>query len=144
VQKLMMDRLVCADGGNPDPTSTGGKDPRKAKALELKGWHYPRHLAGRLFSVLVHADTEGADTLRRSLTDWLHDMQLIQAGPEATLDRYIGYYEPYATSHDALDRDRAVHDEARIAAETLVEAVKLLRSGKLSRAEAQTKEPRPK
>ena len=25
--KLMIDRLVCADGGNPDPTSTGGKDP---------------------------------------------------------------------------------------------------------------------
>ena len=24
--KLMMDRLVCADGGNPDPTLTGGKD----------------------------------------------------------------------------------------------------------------------
>ena len=22
----MIDRLVCADGGNPDPTSTGGKD----------------------------------------------------------------------------------------------------------------------
>src|SRR5262245_43923799 len=29
--KLMIDRLVCADGGNPDPTSTGGKDPMKAK-----------------------------------------------------------------------------------------------------------------
>ncbi|MDQ3169671.1 MAG: flavodoxin family protein, partial [Acidobacteriota bacterium] len=35
--KLMMDRLVCADGGNPDPTSTAGKDPKKAKALEMKG-----------------------------------------------------------------------------------------------------------
>ena len=23
--KLMIDRLVCADGGNPDPTLTGGK-----------------------------------------------------------------------------------------------------------------------
>jgi multimeric flavodoxin WrbA len=34
--KLMIDRLVCADGGNPDPTSTGGKDPRRAKALELE------------------------------------------------------------------------------------------------------------
>jgi multimeric flavodoxin WrbA len=36
--KLMIDRLVCADGGNPDPTSTGGKDPERAKALELQGW----------------------------------------------------------------------------------------------------------
>src|SRR5688572_22112639 len=25
VLKLMIDRLVCADGGNPDPTTTGGK-----------------------------------------------------------------------------------------------------------------------
>src|SRR5690606_32477213 len=29
--KLMMDRLVCADGGNPDPTRTRGKDPKAAK-----------------------------------------------------------------------------------------------------------------
>jgi hypothetical protein len=29
--KLMMDRLVCADGGNPDPTTTHGKDPKAAK-----------------------------------------------------------------------------------------------------------------
>ena len=39
--KLMIDRLVCADGGNPDPTTTHGKDPAKAKALELAGWDYP-------------------------------------------------------------------------------------------------------
>ena len=29
--KLMMDRLVCADGGNPDPTLTHGKDARSRK-----------------------------------------------------------------------------------------------------------------
>ena len=33
VLKLMMDRLVCADGGNPDPTTTRGKNPAAAKAL---------------------------------------------------------------------------------------------------------------
>ena len=44
--KLMIDRLVCADGGNPDPTTTHGKDPALAKELELKGWDYPKHLAG--------------------------------------------------------------------------------------------------
>jgi multimeric flavodoxin WrbA len=38
--KLMMDRLVCADGGNPDPTTTNGKDPEAAKELELTGWGY--------------------------------------------------------------------------------------------------------
>jgi multimeric flavodoxin WrbA len=39
--KAMMDRLVCADGGNPDPSSTHGKHADEAKALELKGWPYP-------------------------------------------------------------------------------------------------------
>ena len=28
VLKLMIDRLVCADGGNPDPTTTRGKGVR--------------------------------------------------------------------------------------------------------------------
>src|SRR6267142_194268 len=77
VLKLMMDRLVCADGGNPDPTTTRGKNPEKAKALELAGWAYPRHLADRRFAIVVHGDTEGAETLRRSLTDWLTDMALV-------------------------------------------------------------------
>ena len=39
--KLMIDRLVCADGGNPDPTSTHGKKPAEAKALELDGLGLP-------------------------------------------------------------------------------------------------------
>src|SRR5437660_12486660 len=38
--KLMMDRLVCADGGNPDPTLTHGKDAKRAKEVELDGWDY--------------------------------------------------------------------------------------------------------
>ena len=76
--KAMIDRLVCADGGNPDPTSTHGKDAAAAKALELKGWPYPRHLAGRLFSVIVHGDASGVENLRRILTDWLTDMGLIR------------------------------------------------------------------
>lgn len=94
--KLMMDRLVCADGGNPDPTATQGKDAKLAKALELEGWNYPRHLAGRLFSVIVHGDVEGAENVRRSLSDWLCYMHLEPAGPLAELDRYIGYWKPYA------------------------------------------------
>ena len=31
VLKLMIDRLVCADGGNPDPTTTHGKDPNSPR-----------------------------------------------------------------------------------------------------------------
>jgi multimeric flavodoxin WrbA len=144
VLKLMIDRLVCADGGNPDPTTTRGKSPERAKALELKGWDYPRHLAGRVFSVVVHGDAEGAGTLRRSLADWLTDMELLPASPSAVLDRYIGYYEPYATSHAALDRDTAVQEEVRNAARTLAQAVHLLRAGQFPRPDRGLQPPRPK
>ena len=82
------------------------KDLRKPKQLELKGWPYPRHLAGRYFGIVVHGDSIGAETLRRSLADWLTDMSLISAGGMAEIDRYVGYMEPYATSHQALDRRR--------------------------------------
>jgi multimeric flavodoxin WrbA len=144
VLKLVMDRLVCADGGNPDPTTTHGKKVEEAKALELKGWHYPRHLAGRVFGVFVHGDAAGAETLRRSLTDWLTDMELVPAANSAAVDRYIGYYEPYATSHDALDKDTAVFQEVRNVARAVVEAVKLSREGKLQRADERLVDPRPK
>jgi multimeric flavodoxin WrbA len=142
--KLMIDRLVCADGGNPDPTTTGGKNPAKAKALELAGWPYPRHLAGRVFAVVVHGDAEGTDALRRALTDWLLDMKLVQAGNAGTMDRYIGYYEPYATSHIALDRDTAVQEETRNVARSLVSTVVAMREGRFVRPDAGLHEPRPK
>jgi hypothetical protein len=35
VLKLMIDRLVSADGGNPDPTTTMGKRVKEATQLEL-------------------------------------------------------------------------------------------------------------
>ncbi len=142
--KLMIDRLVCADGGNPDPSSTGGKNAEKAKALELAGWPYPKHLAGRAYGVVVHGDVAGLESVRRALCDWLDWMGLIDAGALARLDRYIGYYEPYATSHDALDRDTAVQEEVRNAARALVEAVNQVRAGTLSKPDAKLKTPRPK
>lgn len=109
--KLMMDRMVCADGGNPDPTTTSGKDAEKAKQIELDGWNYPKHLAGCVYGVIVHGDVAGIEASRRALTDWLDWMSLVDAGARARPDRYIGYYEPYATSHDALDRDQALVSE---------------------------------
>lgn len=142
--KLMIDRLVCADGGNPDPTTTAGKDPGKAKALELKGWNYPRHLAGRAFSVIVHGDADGVETLRRSLTDWLSSMGLIQAGHQAAIGAYVGYMESYATSHTALDRDTGLQEEVRNAARALGEAVVQLRRGELKPPDRKLRKPRPK
>ena len=130
VLKLMIDRLVCADGGNPDQTSTRGKDPERAKRIELDGWDYPKHLAGRAFTVVVHADVHGAESVRRNLCDWLTDIGMIPAGPGAGLDRYLGYWEPYATSHDDLDADTALQREVRNAALGLCDAVRQLRAGR--------------
>jgi len=142
--KLMIDRLVCADGGNADPTSTSGKDAKKAKEIELKGWPFPRHLAGRVFSVIVHGDTAGTENLRRILTDWMEDMALIPAGHMSHVDRYVGYYEPYATSHDELDKDKNLQEDVRNAARALMQAVKDRRSGKLEPPDRGLKDPEPK
>jgi multimeric flavodoxin WrbA len=142
--KAMIDRLVCADGGNPDPSSTHGKKAVEAKELELKGWDYPQHLAGRAYGVMVHGDVAGIEGSRRSLSDWLDWMGLIDAGPPAQLDRFIGYYEPYATSHEALDRDLAVQQEARNVALAVAHAVKQLRTGTLAAVRPRLPRPRPK
>jgi multimeric flavodoxin WrbA len=144
VLKLMIDRLVCADGGNPDPTSTQGKDPLLAKALELKGWDYPKHLAGRAFAVAVHGDAEGVLEVRNALCDWLTTLGLVRAGEQGALARYVGYLEPYAGSHDALDKDTALQEEVRNAARSLVQTVKQLRAGKFRKPDAGLQPPREK
>jgi multimeric flavodoxin WrbA len=144
VLKLMIDRLVCADGGNPDPTSTQGKKPELAKKLELDGWSYPRHLAGRLFSVVVHGDAIGVEAVRNGLAGWLIDMGLIDAGNKSQLGAYIGYMEPYATSHEALDKDTGVQEETRNAARSLINAVRLMRRGEMQQPDAGLRDPRPK
>jgi multimeric flavodoxin WrbA len=142
--KSMMDRMVCADGGNPDPTSTHGKTAKEAKALELKGWPYPRHLAGRHFGIVVHGDSVGAETLRRSLADWLTDMKLISAGGMAETDGYIGYMKPYATSHAHLDEDTAFQTEVVNVAQALAVAVELARTGSLEDPGRGLVDPNPK
>ncbi|HEU4458049.1 MAG TPA: flavodoxin family protein [Methylibium sp.] len=142
--KLMIDRLVCADGGNPDPTRTGGKDAAKAKEVELAGWDYPQHLAGRVYGLLVHGDVAGYEGARRDLSDWLDWMGLIDAGPQARLDRTIGYYEPYATSHETLDADQAVQEEARNLGRAVAQTVAELRAGRLQQVQPKLRRPRPK
>jgi multimeric flavodoxin WrbA len=142
--KLLVDRLVCADGGNPDPTTTRGKDPAMAKTVELAGWDYPKHLAGRAFAVVTHADAAGAEGLRRMLSDWLADIGMVQAGERGAMDTYIGYYEPYATSHAALDAAPDVFDEVRNAARSLVEMVRLMRTGHYVAPDRDLVDPRQK
>ena len=97
----------------------------------------------RATSVIVHGDAAGAETLRRSLADWLSDMHLRPAGEPALIARYVGYLKPYATSHDELDADLALFEEVHHAALTLREAVTRYRSGELEPG-AKLTEPRPK
>jgi hypothetical protein len=70
------------------------------------------------------------------LCDWLTDMHLVPAGATAALDRYVGYYRPYATSHADLDAEPALFEdepalfeEVRDATRTLIEAVARYRAG---------------
>jgi hypothetical protein len=86
----------------------------------------------------------GVEGLRRNLCDWLDWMGLVDAGTQAQLDRYIGYYEPYATSHDALDADADVQEEVRTVARAVVRAVADLRAGRLQVPDRALKRPRPK
>lgn len=115
-----------------------------AKRIELEGWDYPRHLEGRLFSVVVHGDVEGAENVRRSISDWLCFMHLCPAGPAAELDRYIGYWKPYATSHADLDADSALQEEVRNAARTLLEGVRAKLEGRFVTAGENLRPPRQK
>jgi multimeric flavodoxin WrbA len=142
--KLMIDRLVCADGGNPDPTLTHGKDAARAKEVEMKGWSYPQHLAGRVYGLVVHGDVAGIEGVRHALSDWLDWMGLVDAGNQARLDRFIGYYEPYANSHDALDRDENLHEEVRNVGRAVANAVRAARNGTLVVPDAKLSRPRPK
>jgi hypothetical protein len=70
-------------------------------------------------------------------------MDLVPA-TNAALDRYVGYYEPYATSHDALDRDTALQEEVRNVARSLAASVRLAREGRFERTDRGTSSPRPK
>ncbi|HVJ13183.1 MAG TPA: NAD(P)H-dependent oxidoreductase, partial [Burkholderiales bacterium] len=142
--KLMIDRLVCADGGNPDPTTTRGKDPAAAKALELAGWPYPRHLAGRAFAVVAHGDSQGHEGVREALVEWLSSIGMHQAGSSATVDTLIGYWEPYATSHDKLDAMPDVFTLVENAAKSLVNLVRAIRSGAYRAPDEGLRNPRQK
>jgi multimeric flavodoxin WrbA len=144
VLKSMIDRLVCADGGNPDPSSTHGKKAGEAKQMEIDGWDYPKHLAGRVYGLVVHGDVAGIEGVRRAMSDWLDWMGLVDAGPKARLDRFVGYYEPYATSHQALDEDQPFQEEVKNVARAVAQTIRDVRAGKHVAGDDKLESPRPK
>lgn len=64
-------------------------------------------------------------------------------GSAALLDRYVGYYEPYATSHKALDRDIGMQEEVRNVARSLAAQIALMRRGRRE-PDRGLVDPRPK
>lgn len=70
-------------------------------------------------------------------------MALEPAGAAASFDRMIGYYKPYATSHDDLDADRDLIVEVRQAMQVLLERVAQL-CARIRPAGAGLEAPRPK
>ena len=119
------------------------KDAGEAKELE-KNWDYPKHLAGRAYGLVVHGDVAGIEGTRRSLSDWLDWMGLVSSSPTALLDRFVGYYESYAESHQTLDRDTAFQEEVRNVARAVGAAVRDIRAGKRVEPDRGLRNPRPK
>ena len=104
---------------------------------------YPNHSLGQTHDWMNEIYPMATD-VRRSISDWLCYMHLCPAGPVAELDRYIGYWNPYATSHDELDADAAVQEEVRNAARALLEGVLARRSGTLVTSGEELRQPRQK
>jgi hypothetical protein len=71
-------------------------------------------------------------------------MGLISASPTSQLDRFVGYYESYAESHETLDKDTAFQEEVRNVARSVGTAVRDIRSGKVIQANRGISNPRPK
>jgi hypothetical protein len=71
-------------------------------------------------------------------------MSLESAGKTAELERYIGYWKPCGGSHHDLDEDTTLQEEVRVAAQTLVNVVRLKRSGKFGPANPKVVPPRQK
>jgi hypothetical protein len=82
--------------------------------------------------------------VREALTEWLVSIGMIQAGASALLDTLIGYWEPYATSHDKLDAQPETFVQVENAAKSLVNMVRAMRSGAYKAPDAGLRNPRQK
>jgi len=99
-------------------------------------------LAGRAYGLVVHGDVAGVEAQRRALADWRDWMGLVDAGASSRLDRYIGYYKPYATSHAELDADQAVQEDVRNVAHVfLSDPHRLVTFGGLALSPAKVESP---
>lgn len=84
-------------------------------------------MAGRIYSLYVHGDTDGADLVEASISKTLEWFGYILAGPYARESSYIGYYKPYADSHRHLDKAEEAWNSVERQAKTLAASVKKAR-----------------
>ena len=64
--------------------------------------------------------------------------------PASTWYTRVGWYHPYATSHDDLDKDKALFAEVKNAALALANMVTLIRTGKYHAPDQKLHDPREK
>ncbi|QMU29320.1 NAD(P)H-dependent oxidoreductase [Adhaeribacter radiodurans] len=91
--KLMFDRLVCMNGGNPDENTIDHKDPEKAMELEhQEKWQSmsQNHLEGRTAAFFCYGDEGGDEMDKTGRPKILRHKQYFD--PQA---------EPYAHERDA-------------------------------------------
>ena len=118
----MMDRMVCADGGNPDPTSTHGKNVDAGQGARARRTGPTRSISpAGVFSVVVHGDYGGTEAVHGAIADWLRGTGLIEAGSVAARRASSATWSPTPPATTTLDRDTAFQDEVRNAARALVQ-----------------------
>lgn len=131
--KLMIDRMVCLDGANPDidSTRTGdtAKDPEKAKELERgepggdSKWDYisNKTMAGKYYATYVYGDAgdEGTALTSISLQKTFEWMGMKRTHDNANAMDCIGCKMPYSDSHDHLDQEDYVWDTVEMISRSL-------------------------
>lgn len=131
--KLMIDRMVCLDGANPDieSTTTNGspKDSQKAKELERgepggeSKWDYlsNKTMAGKYYATYVYGDAndEGAALTSLSLQKTFEWMGMKKTNDNANAMECIGCLMPYSDSHEHLDQENHVWNTVEMIARSL-------------------------
>ena len=96
--KLMFDRLVCMNGGNPDENTIDHKDPEKAMALEHTDlWKEMsvNHLEGRTAGFFCYGD-EGGDEMDENNAPKILQHKNYFDGDEEPFDNMRNAYAPLA------------------------------------------------
>lgn len=94
--KLMFDRLVCMNGGNPDENTIDHKDPEKAMALEHTDmWKEMsvNHLEGRTAGFFCYGD-EGGDEMDENNVPKILQHKNYFDGDEEPFDNMRNAYAP--------------------------------------------------